>query len=90
MFSGFSSIFKKDAADILVSEEAGNYRPEMEWFSERLEGDFQVADAETYKPTSRDVYRFFELFDLPNVPGGAAAGEAAAAGAIDVTSPFKP
>ena len=90
MFSGFSSIFKKDAADILVSEEAGNYRPEMEWFSERLEGDFQVADAETYKPGSRDVYRFFELFDLPNVRGGAAAGEAAAAGAIDVTSPFKP
>ena len=59
MFSGFSSIFKKDAADILVSEEAGNYRPEMEWFSERLEGDFQVADAETYKPGSRDVYRSF-------------------------------
>ncbi len=90
MSSGFSSIFKTDAADILVSEEAGDYRPEMEWFSGRLEGDFQVADAETYEPGSRDVYRFFELFDLPNVPGGAAAGEAAAAGTIDLTSPFKP
>ena len=90
MSSGFSSIFKTDAADILVSEEAGDYRPEMEWFSGRLEGDFQVSDAETYKPGSRDVYRFFELFDIANVPGGAAAGEAAAAGTIDLTSPFKP
>tara|TARA_R110002096_G_scaffold85802_10_gene197878 strand:+ start:2130 stop:3464 length:1335 start_codon:yes stop_codon:yes gene_type:complete len=90
MLHGFSTISAKGKADILVSEESSDYRPEMEWLCERLEGDWSVLDAESYQPEDRDVYRFFELFDLPNVKGGMAAGKAAAEGRIDMTSPFKP
>ena len=90
MLTGFASIFPQGEADILVSEEAADYRPEMEWLSERLRGDWRVKDAKSYSPGDRDVYRFFELFDLANLPGGLAVGEAASQGRIDLTSPFKP
>jgi hypothetical protein len=36
------------------------------------------------------IYRFFELFDLGNVPNAAALMEAAARGEVNVTPPFKP
>ncbi|MEX2577593.1 MAG: hypothetical protein WD342_00935 [Verrucomicrobiales bacterium] len=90
MIDGFASLFSDDGADIVVSEESGDYRPEMEWLVSKLAGDWRVASAEDYQPSGRDVYRFFELFDLPNLPGGQAIGETAAAGEIDVTSPYKP
>ncbi len=90
MFDGFASLFKEPRADILVSKESADYRPEMEWISRELEGDWQVHDAETYEVSDRDVYRFFELFDLPNIPSAASIGAAAANGAIDLISPFKP
>lgn len=90
MIRGFSSLFSEDGADILVSEESKDYRPEMEWLASRLAGEWGVFDAEAYEPRSRDVYRFFELFDLANIPGGRAVGEAAAAGELSVLSPFKP
>lgn len=90
MLSGFQSLFGKEGADILVSEESSDYRPEMEWITERLDGEWRVEEAESYEARERNVYRFFELFDLPNVPGGAAAGKAASAGKLDLISPFKP
>jgi len=111
MLEGFASIFRGEGADILVSEESRDYRPEMEWLAARLEerpgaeGDgggrraWEVCDAETYDPEARrrgstggcrEVYRFFELFDLPNLPGGQRVGEAAARGELEVVSPFKP
>ena len=90
MLTGFTSIFPQGEADILVSEEAADYRPEMEWLSGRLAGDWRVKEAESYSPSDRDVYRFFELFDLANLSGGLAVGEAASEGKIDLTSPFKP
>jgi hypothetical protein len=90
MVDGFASVFSGPGADILVSEESADYRPEMEWLSGKLEGDWQVFDAESYQPRGRDVYRFFELFDLPNLPGAEAVGKAVAAGEIDIASPFKP
>lgn len=90
MIEGFHSLFGDEGADILVSEESSDYRPEMEWLSQQLRGEWRVCSAETYAPGHRSVYRFFELFDLPNIPGGAAAGEAAAAGRIRMISPFKP
>jgi len=95
MLEGFASIFRDGGADILVSEESRDYRPEMEWLAKQLGGFWRVHEAETYDPASasgapRDVYRFFELFDLPNLPGGQRVGEAAARGEIEVVSPFKP
>ena len=52
---------------------------------------WRVVDAETYEPTAgRNVYRFFELFDLPNLPSISALIESARSGAVHVTPPFKP
>lgn len=90
MLDGFSTLFKKDSADILVSEESSDYRPEMEWIASKLGGDWSVHDAESYEVSDRDVYRFFELFDLPNIPSAQSLGKAAAEGQIDLISPFKP
>jgi hypothetical protein len=52
---------------------------------------WRVVPAENYEP--RDgcaVYRFFELFDLPNIPGIGNALRANAEGRITITPPIKP
>ena len=94
MLRGFASIFGGDAgADLVISRESAGYRPEMIWLANqlnRLEGEWAVEDAETYLPAGRDVYRFFELFDLPNLPHAMDLAASAAAGEIEVTAPFKP
>ena len=52
---------------------------------------WRVFDAETYEPVARrNVYRFFELFDLPNLPRVSTLMEAARSSAVRVTPPFKP
>jgi hypothetical protein len=52
---------------------------------------FRVVSAENYQPQNgRDVYRFFELFDLPNIPNSALLLKAAVEGAVHVTPPLKP
>ena len=66
MIDGFESLFPQ-GADIVISEESGDYRPEMEWLCGKLGGDFRTESAENYQPGDRDVYRFFELFDLPRI-----------------------
>lgn len=90
MFAGFASIFAKGEADLLVSRESAGYRPEMEWLAGRLPGHWRVADAEVYEATDREVYRFFELFDLPNLPASGALLAEVAAGRVKATAPFKP
>ena len=68
----------------------------MEWLARQLNARFperswNVASAENYQPQAgRDVYRFFELFDLPNLPGINALMEAAGRNALTVSPPFKP
>lgn len=90
MLDGFASIFRRGEADILVSAESGDYRPEMQWLANQLTGDWRVDSAENYTVGSRDVYRFFELFDLPNIAGIDSLMAASASSRIDVSSPFKP
>jgi hypothetical protein len=93
MVRGFESIFG-DAAHvhIIVSEEAATYRPEMEW----LAGQIQGSRFKVQPPTFGDfadgdaVYRFFELFDAPNVPNAARIFELGSAGRIRLTPPPKP
>jgi hypothetical protein len=85
MLRGFSSLFPQ-GADIAVSREAGDYRPEMEWLTGQLGAEFSVHDAESYAPRGRDVYRFFELFDLANI----AHWGALAAPGQQVSAPVKP
>jgi hypothetical protein len=115
MIEGFRSLLPA-GGDIVISEEASTYRPEMNWVVAQLNTkavagvddpgleqtpnsagitdpgySWRVADAETYEPTAgRDIYRFFELFDLPNLPRVFALMEAAREGAVRVILSFKP
>jgi hypothetical protein len=100
MVDGFRSVLG-DRADILVSDEAATYRPEMEWIARTARHgaasvDWKVWRAEDYQvpggadgPRATTVYRFFEQFDLPNIPA-ARDLMAAAEGRVRITPPFKP
>lgn len=88
MTDGFASIFPE--GDIVISEESATYRPEMEWLAAQRPGAIEVRDAHDYRPRGRLVYRFFEMFDLPNLPGARELLRAAAAGEVEVTPPMKP
>ncbi len=95
MLDGFRSLLP-EGGDIVISEEAATYRPEMNWVAAQLNKQhpnfrWRVADAETYRPTAgRNVYRFFELFDLPSLPHVSELMNASLDGAVRVTPPFKP
>jgi len=93
MLRGFESIFG-DAphVHIIVSEEAATYRPEMEWIAKQVQGArFQVQDSRFSDFAEGDaVYRFFELFDLANVPNAKRIFELAAEKKIRLTPPPKP
>ena len=102
MLDGFATVLK-NSGDIVVSQEAGTYRPEMEWIAGRLNqsaaakatadrlSTWRVVAAENYEPQNeRDVYRFFELFDLPNIPKIENTLRANAEGRISVSPPIKP
>ncbi len=93
MIRGFESIFgDAKQVHIVVSEESATYRPEMDWLSKQMRSakcevrsagftDFAGGDA---------VYRFFELFDLANVPNSKKIFELAAEKRIRLTPPPKP
>jgi len=52
---------------------------------------WRVMPAENYEPhDGRAVYRFFELFDLPNIPGIENVLRANADGRVTITPPIKP
>jgi hypothetical protein len=95
MLDGFATVLP-NGGDIVISEEAATYRPEMEWLSARLkekhsDRDWRVVAAENYEPKDgRDVYRFFELFDLPNIPKIDNLLRANAEGRAAITPPIKP
>ena len=98
MLDGFRSLLPA-GGDIVISEEASTYRPEMNWVAAQLNAkaiadssyNWRVLDAETYEPTpGRPVYRFFELFDLPNLPRIPALLQAVGNGSVKVTPPIKP
>jgi hypothetical protein len=120
MLDGFRTVLPH-GGDILISQEAATYRPEMEWISARLNQkmsassenpvvaagvdrglhgnasptdpgySWRVVAAENYEPPEgRAVYRFFELFDLPNIPEIENTLRANADGRITITPPIKP
>jgi hypothetical protein len=92
---------------IVVSEEAGTYRPEMEWLAEQLQrlgrrvfcigpGDLFPLENSLFldsggSPEKVDiVYRFFELFDLDNVPSASFLIEAWEQGEVVIAPPMRP
>ncbi len=121
MLEGFRTALP-NGGDIVISQEAATYRPEMEWIAARLNQkipdtgssildeervssenpassikhpesapSWRVVAAENYEPQDgRAVYRFFELFDLPNIPGIENTLRANTEGQITVTPPIKP
>lgn len=103
MAEGFRAI-TPGGADIVVSEESATYRPEMRWLAARLNARYAPGEqwrvVDGAAPSEgfawqKNVYRFFELFDLPNIPaapGLIAAAEPQVAGdaGVRVTPPFKP
>lgn len=87
---------------VAVSDEADDYRAEFEWLARDLRergADIEVcrpqemeisADGVFFKGKKIDVlYRFFELFDLENVPSAEALSEAAERGNVVVTPPMR-
>jgi len=93
MVRGFESIFgDAKQVHIIVSEEAATYRPEMEWISKEVRSaKCEVRSAEFTDFAEGDaVYRFFELFDLANVPDSKRIFGLAAEKRIRLTPPPKP
>lgn len=88
---------------VVVSEEAKDYRPEMSWLADRLRTQglaaFCVEPREVRfteeglwlhgEPVGL-VYRFFELFDLRNIPKAELIQYAAKKQLVAVTPPYKP
>lgn len=70
MIEGFRGIFgEAKKIYLMVSEESATYRPEMRWLAAQLGDQFEVVDASFSKIDLGDaVYRFFEMFDVANVP----------------------
>jgi len=137
MLNGFQSVLP-NGGDIVISQEAATYRPEMEWIAARLNErqrlprlnplprrgseaesparlhenppsslpavagiqparrgghpeSWRVVPAESYQlQNGQAVYRFFELFDLPNIPNIDKTLRANAEGRITITPPIKP
>jgi len=67
MVKGFASILGVSGT-IVVSDESAMYRPEMEWLGRQcgmpVMRPEEIAGCNSQLP----IYRFFELFDLENVP----------------------
>ncbi len=121
MIETFAALFRSGNAAggddgcvaIVVSDEAEDYRIEMEWAACRLRaagldawcvhpGDLRFTEDQPSllptlfaatpsgeRPVSH-VYRFFELFDLDNIPKSELLMYAARKGRVKVTPPYKP
>lgn len=80
MIAGFRAIVPDGR--IVISREAATYKPEMEWLARQSGGALRVEDAESFT-APQPHYRFYELFDLPNLPSAPLLASA------PVTPPFK-
>jgi hypothetical protein len=92
MLEGFAGIFGgATRVHLVVSEESAAYRPEMECLAGQLDGSrFQVQSATFDGFADGDaVYRFFELFDLANIPCAKAGFRLAEERRIRLTPPPK-
>jgi hypothetical protein len=97
MIEGFRTLLP-EGGDIIISDESATYRPEMQWLARQLRErgtQVEVRDAANFSlnpetGTLKSVYRFFELFDLPNIPCAPALMQAALDGPLRITPPIKP
>ena len=91
MRDGFASIHgDATTVHLVVSEESGSYRPEMVWLAAQLGDRFRVRDTRYLDFAPGDsIYRFFELFDLAQVPSSSRIFELAARKQVRLTPPPK-
>lgn len=92
MTAGFAKMFPPDhPVHIVISKESETYVPEMEWLAGEIDpGRFQLRDTHFRDFQEGDsVYRFFELFDVPNVKSAFEIFERARQGSLFVTAPPK-
>ena len=91
---------------IVVSDEAKDYRPEMTWMARELTArglETHCIEPRQVRYTEEGlrlveagdrpiglIYRFYELFDLPNIPKSELIQYAAKKGLVSVTPPYKP
>jgi hypothetical protein len=89
---------------IVVSDEAKDYRPEMAWLATRLRESGLPTETVTPQDVTfteegllltdaapiSALYRFFELFDLKNIPKAELMLYAAKKGQVTMTPPVKP
>lgn len=93
MIGGFTGIFgPAPSVHLVISEESATYRPEMRWLASQMTGpQVTVATPEEAHPKPGDaLYRFFELFDLANVPQAQGWFEAARRKELKLTPPPRP
>ena len=93
MLRGFAGIFgDAPRVNIVVSEEAATYGPEMAWLAGQIGPErFKVRDGGFKEFSEGDAaYRFFELFDSPNVPNAGMLFELAREKKLRLTPPPKP
>ena len=92
MVQGFASLFGAAAqVHVIVSDEAATYRPEMQWLADQIGPRLTVRDSHFAGFADGDaVYRFFELFDMPNVGNTQQLFALAAVNRIRLTPPPKP
>jgi hypothetical protein len=92
MLDGFAAIFgAAPRVHIVVADESATYRPEMQWLAARLDARrFGVRDPgfDAFAPGDA-VYRFFELFDLANLPAAPRLMTMALERQIQLTAPPK-
>jgi hypothetical protein len=91
MQDGFASMFPDSQVQIVISKESETYAPEMEWLAKEIDPRrFHVRDSAFKDFNAGDsVYRFFELFDIPNVKNAFEIFERAQRGELTVTAPPK-
>ena len=82
MLEGIRAILPEGGEKIWVSEESGDYLPEMKWLVSQLDG-VSVHRAEDW--AGEAGYRFFELFDWESIPELAKSGSKGG-----LTPPVKP
>ena len=92
MLEGFASVIS--SGEILISEEAATYRPEMEWLAARLRSlrgtsAWSVSDVSSRSSWHGEVYRFFEMFDLPAIPCAEGLFRDAEEGKVRISPPPK-
>lgn len=90
MTDGFGDVLP-EGGKVVISEEAADYRREMEWLVEAAGGRREVVAAEEFDAAAEsDLYRFFEWFDWESLPLFRSLAEASISGGVRMNPPCLP